>query len=116
LRSLRREIAVGGPDGSEGVVTLTDEYAFSTRPASIEEAFMTWLEVDVAGPRATIQGERGVLYVEIEAPAGASFSLARLERESIANAKSDVLKRLTVNVPPDRNARFVVQASYKAQM
>jgi hypothetical protein len=115
LDGLSREISVGGSDKEAGTMTLTDTFTFGTRPASIEEAFVTWLEVEVDGGRAVIRGEAGALHAEIEAPDGAMFSLTRLERESAANAKAGVLKRLSVDVPPDLSTKFAMRMWFAVQ-
>ncbi|MBN1639853.1 MAG: heparinase II/III family protein [Anaerolineae bacterium] len=112
LRNLNREMTIGGPGLEQASVTLTDVYAFSAAPASIEEAFVTWLDVEVDRGEALIRGERGVLHAAIEAPHGAVFSLANLERESLANRKAGVLKRLTVDLPPERDVQFAMRLSY----
>ena len=52
-------------------------------------------ELRVPGSTAQIRGERHILDLQIEAPAGATFALEVLEEASRANAKPVPLKRLT---------------------
>jgi hypothetical protein len=100
LTSLRRQATLAAAGEEAGTVWLEDAFSFSGQPAEVEEAFVTWGEVEVAGGTALIRGERHSLRLTIEAPAGAAFRLERLEEDSKANLKPEVLKRLTVALPP----------------
>jgi hypothetical protein len=98
LTSARRQIMVD-PDGR---VTLLDHFRFSASPVEIEEALVTWCNVQVDGATARIRAERHALRLTIESPGGARFGLERLEKESQENGKTEVLKRLSVLLPVQR--------------
>jgi hypothetical protein len=95
LEGIRRSLLL---DASSGDLVIEDVITFSGAPQPVEEAFVTWHETVVAGSTAQIIGERHILDLQIEAPAGATFSLEVLEEASRANAKPVPLKRLTYTV------------------
>lgn len=99
LTSARRKVSLTAEGGGSGTVGLQDDFSFSGRPAEVEEALITWLDVEVNGSTAAIRGERHTLRLTIEEPQGTTFHLERLEEESRANAKPGVLKRLTFVLP-----------------
>ncbi len=66
----------------------------------MEEAFVTWGEVELQGASALVKGQRHSLRLTIESPAGVDFAVQSLEEECKANAKEGVLKRLSVSPPP----------------
>jgi predicted dehydrogenase len=88
-----------------GTIWLDAELHFAEAPSEVEEAFITWLDVETNGATALLHGARHDLQLVIEAPEGASFELEELREQSEANAKNDVLKRL----------RFVLPAATEAQ-
>ena len=109
LESAQRAIHLAATGVDAGTITLTDRFVFSKEPAHLQEAFVTWLEVNVQGSTALLHGKEYDLGLTIEAPAGAMFSLELLEEASRANAKSDVLKRLSVDLPPQHDVQFTVR-------
>jgi hypothetical protein len=112
LKSLVRELLVV-EDVTDGVtLTLSDTFSLTGSVGSVEEALMTWLDVRVAGSSAALVGESGTLDLEVVSPVGATFSLVALDQASVANAKSRVLKRLTVDVPPVPEATFTVRMRF----
>ena len=113
LSSLRRELklvadprqgaeAAGPRQGAEaaGTLWLEDTFQFTGAPQEVEEAFVTWGEVELQGASALVKGQRHSLRLTIESPAGAGFAVQSLEEECKANAKEGVLKRLSVSLPP----------------
>jgi len=66
---------------------------------AVEEAFISWAEIQLSGARATIQGAAARLELTISEPAGATFALEVLDEPSRANRKQGVLKRLSVALP-----------------
>lgn len=80
-------------------ITLTDTFEFSGESLEIEEAFVTWSNVSVDGSTAYIQGQHNKLSMTIQEPKGASFVATRLIEECKANQKTEVLTRITVNLP-----------------
>ena len=94
LASLRRRLSLD----SASDVELCDTFRFAGDPQGVEEAFVTWLAVEVDGRRAVLHGERHDVRLTIEAPAGATFALERLEEASLANAKPGTLKRLSFDL------------------
>lgn len=95
LKSLTRHVAMA----ADGAMTLSDEAVFSSAPLPLEEAFITWNEVEVQGKTAIIRGQKHSLRLTIETPAGAAFAVEHLEKESKENHKPAVLKRLSFDVP-----------------
>ncbi len=65
----------------------------------VEEAFVTWGNVEVHGPTAIIRSGRHTLRMTIEQPAGARFSVELLEDACRANQREGILKRLTMILP-----------------
>jgi hypothetical protein len=91
-----------------GDLLLEDVFEFSGDPLEVEEAFVTWEAVSVAGPAARIAGRRAALCLTIQEPAGASFSAARLEDECRVNQRDGTLTRLSVGLPAGAR-RFVLK-------
>ena len=98
LTSARRTLTLRTSGEEAGTMLLEDEFAFSGGEHEIEEAFVTWLEVQVDGAQAEIKGNQGNMELRILEPTGATFALQELTEESKANAKERVLKRLTVTL------------------
>ncbi len=94
LASARRQITL-----QSGVVWLQDAFCFSADPVEVEEAFITWFDVDANGATAVIHGQRHDLRLTIESPEGLSFSVEKLEEQCRLNAKPGVLKRMNVMLP-----------------
>ena len=86
-------------DPTTGAVTLTDEFAFDGAALSVQEAFVTWGEVEVQGAKARITGRSGALELNIFEPAGAAFELVSLAEECRKNQREGELKRLVVGLP-----------------
>ncbi|GAB4109968.1 MAG: hypothetical protein Fur005_19090 [Roseiflexaceae bacterium] len=84
----------------DGSIFLIDQFGYAGEAPPIEEAFVTWCPVMLAGHEATIIGERYELMLSIAEPAGVAFALETLEQASRDNRKPAVLKRLTVLLPP----------------
>jgi hypothetical protein len=93
LEKAARSFAVSG-----GEIVLTDAFTFGGGGLSVEEGLVTWLKTMVQGKDAYIVGSRHVIKLSIEAPEGATFELAVLERESEENNKPVPLKRLSFHV------------------
>lgn len=104
LSSLRREICLE----RQGSILLSDSFGYSSDTIDIEEALISWLPISVAGSTARIQGQRHSLQLQIQEPASAEFQLEELEQASRENAKPDILKRLSVQLPIG-SERFVVR-------
>ena len=109
LQSVQRTLylAAAGPDA--GTVVLSDAFTFGTDPSGIQEALVTWLTASIDGNTALIQGKRHDLRLTIEAPASARFTLESLQEACQANAKTDVLKRIAIDLPPRRSVAVRVR-------
>jgi hypothetical protein len=105
LASARRELTLA----ADGAAWLQDDFRFDGDPLAIEEALITWCDVEVEGASALIRGQRHALKLTIEAPAGAQFALERLEEQSRANAKPGALKRLSFVLPAATQSRARVR-------
>jgi hypothetical protein len=97
LKSLVRSVRFETPD----TLLLQDEFAFDGQAQDVEEALATYGEVSVDGNCAHIHGQAYSLILTIVEPVEASFSVERLEAACQANAKAQVLKRLTFK-PQDK--------------
>jgi hypothetical protein len=107
LRVIRRLLAVH--DGEKTYLTLEDEFNFLDGSTEIEEALMTWLEVEPKDDGAVIHGTQYDLALTLEEPTPIGyFRLERLEAESRANRKSGILKRITYTVPPTHDKTVLV--------
>ena len=91
-------------------IVLTDEFAFGNAPQEVEEVLVTWLETNIAGPVALIQGNRHVLRLTIEQPTSAQpWRMEGLEEDCRANGKPGVLTRLSFVVPAAQSAMAQVR-------
>ncbi|MFC1960560.1 heparinase II/III family protein [Chloroflexota bacterium] len=95
LTHARRTVAL---EAHTGIVTLRDEFA-STEPLAVEEAFVTWLPVELEGSTARIIGAQSTVELTVVEPAGSQFALESLAEACQENALDEVLQRLTVNLP-----------------
>jgi hypothetical protein len=100
LEQVTREFVLATDGERAGTVWLRDRFSFSGAPQEVEEALVTWLDVEVAGAVALLHGRRCTLRLTIERPAGARFDAERLEEQCLANAKPGVLTRLRFTLPP----------------
>ena len=89
-------------DPTTGAVTLTDEFVFEGTPLPVQEAFVTWGQVEVNGAKARITGKSGALELTILEPAGAAFELVSLAEECKKNQREGELKRLVVSAAGGR--------------
>ena len=101
LRSLSRTIHLE----DRGDILLEDVFVFEGSGLEIEEAFVTWLDVEADGATARICSSEGCL--ELRCEEGAAFAVERLEKASRENRKEGVLTRLTAVWPaaPQREVR-----------
>ena len=81
----------------DGSLQMTADYAFKDGGLEVEEAFITWLDVEVEEGAARIRSAEGTL--EIRADEGV-FGVERLEEACKANHKEGVLSRITLAAPP----------------
>jgi hypothetical protein len=99
LEQARRRLWLAVDGEGAGTVWLHDAFRFASDPLEVEEALVTWLDVEVDGPAALLRGRNHALRLIIEAPADARFERERLEEESRANAKPAILTRLRFRLP-----------------
>jgi hypothetical protein len=106
LSSLRRRITLS----EQGEFLLQDTFRFAETPLEVEEALITWLEVDASTNTAMLHGDRCDLKLTILAPANSCFQIERLEQVSRENQKPGVLKRLIIQLPPGLETKVSLQA------
>lgn len=99
LASAQRHVTLAADGDEAGTLWLEDTFRFSGEPQEVEEAFVTWMDVEANGSSATIRGERHSLRLTIEEPAGLHFEVEQLEEASNANNKEGILKRITFRLP-----------------
>ena len=95
LHSLHRQICLD----EQGQMLLSDSFAYSSTAIELEEAFISWLPITLEGNCAHIHGQRHSLKLSIQEPTGSHFQLEELSQASHENAKTEVLKRLSVQLP-----------------
>jgi len=79
LKSLRRELVLA----EGGALEITDRYEFSRAPGAVEEAFVTYEPVTVAGDRRSVRIGKGKATLRLSAPGTAGrFSAEDLGEES----------------------------------
>jgi hypothetical protein len=98
----------------EGATWLMDEFVFQGEGQPVEEALVTWLDVEIGGPVAHISGGPGTLRLTIEEPAGAEFALEELTADCQANGREGVLKRLTFTVPASDQIRTQLRMAFES--
>ena len=109
LQTLTRKIELAA-DGKE--VRLSDRFAFSAQPDSLEVAFITTLPVTVAedGRSVVVQSPTdGSLRLRVEDFAG-TFKVTELTQESKESRTGDLLRRITFRpdkLKPDMTLQFV---------
>lgn len=88
-------------------VTIEDRYIFDGAGLEVEEAFMTWQNVEIEGSVARVVTDTGILEIRVDQGV---FAAERLEEVCKANRKSGVLTRLTVTYPaaPSIAARYTM--------
>lgn len=96
LESLRRRLTLT----AQGEMLLEDAIRFSGTPLPVEEAFLTWNDVEIVEGAAVLHGARHDVRLSILAPQDARFAVERLEQACRENLKPGVLKRLTVQLSP----------------
>lgn len=91
----------------DGTLVMDTQYAFDGAGLEVEEAFMTWLDVECDGSTARVVSKEGIL--EIHAESG-EFAAERLEEACKANRKGDVLTRiaLTHAAAPEIHNRYTL--------
>ena len=80
-----------------GEVILKDAFVFEGEPLEVEEAFMTWQEVETDGNTVRITTDKGAL--EIRAQNG-TFVSEKLDEACKANKKRGTLTRISISYPP----------------
>jgi Heparinase II/III-like protein len=87
-----------------GTVLMEDRFAFDGAGLEIEEALITWLDVEVDGDTARVISDEGILEIQAE---GVEFVAERLEKACEENHKKEVLTRITVTCPAAAEVRAV---------
>lgn len=96
----------------DGGVLLNDQFAFAEDGKEIEEAFVTWLQVEVDGPVARLIADSGTLEMQTES---GTFEVERLEEACKENHKSAVLSRLTVTYPATKALQAAFRITFRAK-
>lgn len=96
LQLARRKLSFNSQTGR---TLLEDVFAFQGSPDQIEEAFVTWNSVSVAGETATITGNRSQLLLRILEPAGGQFEAESRAEDCRINQRDGVITRLICRLP-----------------
>ena len=86
-------------DTRDGTLEIEDTFAFSGRPASVEEALVTWGRVSVRGRRAMVRNNGRQVRLEIVEPAGATFRVEELPVMVARSTEPRTLRRLACVLP-----------------
>jgi len=106
LTGLRRTVALR----KDGSVILTDEFRFTGNGREMEEAFLTWHDVQTDGPVARLISNEGELVMRAET---GTFTVERLEEACKANKKKGILRRLSITYPATSSLRVRFTMIYK---
>ncbi|HUW59976.1 MAG TPA: heparinase II/III family protein [Candidatus Bathyarchaeia archaeon] len=87
---------------NNGEVVLQDAFVFQDEPLEVEEAFMTWHEVETSGNTARITTPNGALEIRTEK---GSFTSEKLDEACKANKKKDTLTRISITYPPAKKTQ-----------
>jgi hypothetical protein len=92
----------------DGKVVLQDAFVFNGKPLEVEEAFMTWHNVETNGNTARIITDKGALEILAE---NGTFASEKLEEACKANKKSGTLTRVSLTCPPSKKmqTRFSIE-------
>lgn len=82
---------------NNGEVVLQDTFVFEGEPLEVEEAFMTWHDVETSGNTARIATDKGTLEIRAE---NGTFTAEKLEEACKANKKTGTLTRIGITYPP----------------
>ncbi|MDH7570271.1 MAG: heparinase II/III family protein, partial [Armatimonadota bacterium] len=98
---------------ADGTLVLEDAFQFAGAAGEVEEAFVTWGEVEVEGGTARVRSHSRAVALTVVAPAGVCLEVERLEEASRANKKPGVLKRIRCALPAGVSvtARFEVKVA-----
>ncbi len=96
LKSARRELQFTTEGDEAGTTWLRDHFQFVEKSHEVEEAFVTWMECEIAGATARIHGQKHDVFLTIEQPAGLQFRMESLIEQSQTNKKANILKRLSI--------------------
>jgi Heparinase II/III-like protein len=99
LLSAQRKVTMVAEGDDAGTIWLRDGFRFSAAGHEVEEAFVTWMEVEANGSSALIHGRRHALRLTVEEPSNAHIEVEHLEEASQANHKPKILKRLSFRLP-----------------
>lgn len=105
LEMARREISFE-PVGGE--LRLEDNFAFSGKALSIEEALLTWFPVRISGGVAEILGSRATLKLQVLDPSGATLIAEDKSAECQINQREGQLTRIAIQLPPGSD-RFILK-------
>lgn len=106
LVSAKRTLQLPTQEAKE--LIFEDNFEFLEKSLEIEEAFITWLDVEVSGRQAIIHCKRYDLNLIIhESITLGDFQLEKLEKESRENEKSGVLKRISFTIPASENKKIL---------
>ncbi|OGC38631.1 hypothetical protein A3K42_01135 [candidate division WWE3 bacterium RBG_13_37_7] len=98
LTSLTREVKLTN-DIEKMPITIEDNFTFIKETSVIEEAFVTWNEVNINEKTAIINGNKYCAKLTITEPeTGVSLTLEKLDKESKENKKKRTLNRICFKI------------------
>ena len=104
LKSLLRSISlICSSNGKFISGKINDEFKFAGKVSFIEEAFVTYQEVEIVNNKELIvKGKKHSLNLRIESQDDLSFELKPLVKQSKENSRERILNRISVRIPQKR--------------
>ncbi len=108
LASAVRQFSLAGDGTVVQRIELCDTFRFKDTPGTVEDAFVTWRDVEIMGTTALIRGERHTLLLTMVEPAVLSARVERIPVDSLAGEPPRILHRISYTLPAamEVTARF----------
>jgi hypothetical protein len=113
LKIAKRSLALSIKNKSSADLILEDEFEFFNNSSVIEEAFITWLDVEVNGKIAVIHGQHHDLILTVSEPNISGFQAEVLERQSKENKKNAILRRISLIILASENRKTIFRMEIK---
>lgn len=113
LKILKRSLVLPIKDNFDADLIIEDEFEFLDSSPAIEEAFVTWLDVEVHKTIAVIHGHHHDLILTIPGLNDYGFQVEVLEKQSKENKKLAILKRISVIIPSSESRKIIFRMKMK---
>jgi hypothetical protein len=113
LNIAKRSLVLPIKDNLDADLIIEDEFEFLNNSLTIEEAFVTWLDVELKDKTVVIHGQHHDLILTVSEPNNSSFQIEILEKQSKENKKQAILKRISVIVPESKSRNIIFRMEMK---